>query len=155
VNSADDKIVETASGGIDTVQSKSLTYTLPGSVENLTLTSSVAQVGIGKALGNLMISNGAASTLNGGDSNDILVAGRYANVLTGGAGSDIFQFKDTPYTPGHITDFRVGTDVLDLRTLLDNYHGTNPVASGYLSFTAVAGGTQVYFDLYGSLCTAT
>ena len=150
VNSADDKIIENASAGIDTVLSKSPTYTLPDNVENLTLNGSGPQTAIGNAAGNLIKSNAGASTLIGGDGNDILVAGRYANVMTGGAGSDMFQFNSTPLSAGHVTDFKVGTDVLDLRTLLQNYHGTNPVTDGYVSFTQVTGGTQVFFDSDGN-----
>ena len=106
---------------------------------------------MGNALGNLMTSNNAASTLNGGDGNDILVAGKGAGILTGGAGADIFQFDTLPNVAGRITDFKAGTDVLDLRGLLHSYTGSNPVADGYVSFNSDGvGGTQVFFDADGN-----
>ena len=150
VDNTGDTVVESANAGVDTVQSRASSFTLSANVENLKLAGTAAQIGIGNALGNLMTSNNAASTLNGGDGNDILVAGKGAGVLTGGAGSDIFQFDTTPNVAGRITDFKVGTDVLDLRGLLHNYHGSNPVADGYLSFSSSAAGTQVYFDSDGA-----
>ena len=150
VNSADDKIVENANAGIDVAMSKSSTYALSANVENLKLTGTSAQIGIGNALGNLMTSNNAASTLDGGAGNDILVAGKGAGVLTGGAGSDIFQYNSVT-SGGRVTDFTDGTDVLDLRGLFSSYHGTNPIADGYLSFSSDgAGGTRVYFDADGT-----
>ena len=150
VNSPGDAIVENANAGVDTVQSRSPTYTLSDNVENLKLTGTSALIGIGNALGNLMTSNNAASTLDGGAGNDILVAGKGAGILTGGAGSDIFQYNSVT-TGGRVTDFTDGTDVLDLRGLFSNYNGSNPIADGYLSFSSDgAGGTKVYFDADGS-----
>ena len=94
-----------------------------------------------------MMSNNYGSRLDAGAGNDIIVAGRSWDVLTGGAGSDIFQFDNLPWNNTRITDFTVGSDMLDLRTLFTaaNYQGTNPVADGYLSFASDgAGGTKVY-----------
>jgi len=135
--------------GIDTVTSTAASYTLGASEENLMLSGSSAQTGIGNTLNNIIISNNYGSTLNGGAGNDILVAGRSWDVLTGGAGSDIFQFDNLPWNNARITDFQVGSDMLDLRKLFTaaNYHGTNPVADGYVSFQSDgAGGTKVFCD---------
>ncbi len=55
VNSPGDSVVENANAGVDTVQSRSSSYTLGANVENLKLTGLSAQTGIGNALGNLMI----------------------------------------------------------------------------------------------------
>jgi len=146
VDRSTDSINETTNSGIDTVESKSSSYTLPVYVENLTLTGFGAQTATGNSLGNILKSNNYASTLIGGDGNDILIAGRAANILTGGAGSDIFQFDSVPNTAGRVTDFTVGTDMLDLRGLFSTYTGSNPVSDGYLSFSSDASGTQVFFD---------
>jgi Ca2+-binding RTX toxin-like protein len=124
-------------------------YTLGATEENLLLSGSMAQSGFGNSLNNILTSNNYASTLSGGAGNDILIAGRDKGVLTGGAGSDIFQFDNLPWQTTRVTDFTVGTDMLDLRNLFDaaNYTGTNPVADGFLSFQADGtGGTIVWFD---------
>ena len=151
VDRATDSVNENANSGIDTVESKSSSYTLPAYVENITLTGVGPQTANGNALGNILKSNNYASTLNGGDGNDILIAGKAANVLTGGAGSDIFQFDAVPNTAGRVTDFTVGTDALDLRGLFSNYQGSNPVADGIISFSSDGtGGTQIFFDADGA-----
>ena len=146
-----DKVVELAGGGIDTVQTKLATYTLAANVENVTLTGSAAQVITGNGLNNLMTSNGSASTLKGGAGDDVLVAGRGGAVLTGGAGSDVFQFDQLPTKAARITDFAVGSDVVDLRGLLDNYQGIDPIADGWVKMQAdVKLGCKILVDLDGA-----
>ena len=93
------------------------------------------------------------STLTGGAGADILKAGHYADTLTGGAGADTFTFSVLPWNAGHVTDFQVGTDKLDLSALatLSGYHGSDPVADHYLSFRDDGhGNTQVYVDTDGA-----
>jgi beta-glucanase (GH16 family) len=97
--------------------------------------------------------NDSGSLITGGAGADTLVASRGADTLTGGGGADVFKFTLLPWSTAHITDFQVGTDVLDLRPLFTaaGYHGVNPVSEGYLSLVSDgAGGTKVYFDLDGS-----
>jgi len=94
----------------------------------------------------------AGSTLVGGAGDDLLIAGHNSDSLTGGPGSDVFQFNYLPWNAGHITDFTSGVDHIDINALftLANYHGTNPIADGYLSFASDgAGGTKIYFDVDG------
>lgn len=80
VDNASDVAVETAAGGIDTVES-SVSYTLGGEIEVLRLTGSKAINGTGNKLANTLTGNGAANRLDGG-------AG--ADTMTGGAGADTY-----------------------------------------------------------------
>ncbi|MBF9234422.1 family 16 glycosylhydrolase [Microvirga alba] len=144
VESRGDKVVESANGGIDTVRTDLASYKLTAHVENLILTGKGDQAGIGNELNNRITSNGVGdNTLSGGAGNDILFAGRYADVLAGGPGSDQFVFKNAPVRAGHVTDFTVGVDVLDLRGLLADYQGENPVADGRLSFSDNGSGDTI------------
>ncbi|TAN53497.1 MAG: hypothetical protein EPN21_01355, partial [Methylococcaceae bacterium] len=97
-----DTVVEAANGGTDTVNS-SVTYTLPGNVENLGLSGNSAINGTGNALANALTGNSAANTLAGGGG---------ADTLTGGLGNDVFQL--TTLTQNTITDFSVADDTLQL-----------------------------------------
>jgi Ca2+-binding RTX toxin-like protein len=144
-----DTVVEAANAGVDTVRSLAPSYTLPANVENLTLTGTTPQVGIGNNLDNILTSNNAGSTLIAGSGNDILIAGKGPDTLTGGSGHDIFQFNNIPTQAGQVTNFVPGQDMLDLRQLFATagYHGTNPVTDGYLSLVSDGkGDTNVLFD---------
>jgi Ca2+-binding RTX toxin-like protein len=87
VDSSLDVIID--AGGIDTVQSGA-TYSIASSasVENLTLTGSVAINGTGNGLGNLITGNEAINTLDGGAGNDTLNGGIGNDSLIGGLGND-------------------------------------------------------------------
>lgn len=87
VDSAQDRVVESAARGTDTVSS-SVTLTLAAEVERLTLTGSVAINGSGNALANLLRGNAAANGLSGGSGNDTLEGGAGMDTLNGGSGSD-------------------------------------------------------------------
>ena len=63
-------------------------------------------------------------------------------MLTGGAGNDIFDF-DVMGSQKQVTDFTFGQDLIDLRTLLTWYGGSDPVAGNAISLSAVAGGVLV------------
>lgn len=79
VDSASDAVVETATGGIDTVVA-SVNYTLGTNVENLIL-SGAAHFGKGNGLANHLTGTSLADTLDGNSG---------ADVLEGGAGNDTF-----------------------------------------------------------------
>jgi Ca2+-binding RTX toxin-like protein len=110
VNATTDVIVEAAAGGTDTVQS-SITLTLGGEVENLTLLGTAAINGTDNTLANTLIGNAGVNSLSGlagndvllglagngtllgGDGNDTLDGGAGNDALTGGVGADVFVFS--------------------------------------------------------------
>jgi Ca2+-binding RTX toxin-like protein len=148
-----DTVVEAFGGGVDTVRSLLLRYTLTAEVENLVLAGTGAQTGIGNDGDNRLVANDAASTLSGGWGNDTFIAGRGAATLTGGYGQDTFVFNLVPTSAGRITDFNPGRDMLDFRSLFDSigYEASDPLATGHLAFKAnLAGGTEVWFDRDGA-----
>ncbi|MDB5456899.1 MAG: exsH, partial [Caulobacter sp.] len=101
----------------------------------------------------LTAANDSGSVLIGGAGADTFNASQGADTLTGGAGADTFTFAHLPWNAGHITDFTVGVDHLNLKALFvaAGYSGANPIADGVLSFRADgAGSTQVYFDPDGA-----
>ncbi len=89
VDNAGDLVIENAGEGTDTVLS-SITYTLTGNVENLSLTGSTGINGTGNELDNVITGNNAANTLTGLDGNDTLDGGVGADTLIGGTGDDVY-----------------------------------------------------------------
>jgi len=87
VDDAGDLVTEAASGGTDAV-SASITYTLTGNTENLTLTGGGAIDGTGNTLNNTITGNGGANVLTGDDGNDTLSGGADVDTLSGGNGAD-------------------------------------------------------------------
>jgi hypothetical protein len=148
VDSAD-VVIEKPGEGIDTVLSTVASYTLTANVENLTLTATTAQKGVGNALNNLITGNAANDTIDGGAGNDIINAGVGANLLTGGLGNDMFVFKAVG-AGSTITDFHVGEDLLDLRTMINNsgYKGVDPLSDHVMMVTPDGhGGSMISLDL--------
>ena len=127
VDSNTDLITEAAGEGTDTVKaSVSFSLAAIANVENLTLTGSANINGSGNGLNNLLSGNSGNNSLNGGDGkdtitggagNDSLDGGAGADRLIGGSGADTFHlaaFTDSLVTSiDWITDFAIGTDVLD------------------------------------------
>ena len=89
VDNAGDVVVENAAEGTDEVQA-SVTYSLAGNIENLTLIGAGAIKGTGNALDNLLTGNTAANTLTGGAGNDTLDGKSGNDVLVGGIGDDVY-----------------------------------------------------------------
>lgn len=99
--------------------------------------------------GQVINSPGPSSTLTGGAGADTLNASQGPDQLTGGGGADHFAWAQLPWNAGHVTDFALGVDKLDLRALFQasGYAGSNPIADGRLEFRPDGqGNTQVYFD---------
>ena len=89
------------------------------------------------------------STLTGGPGNDTLTAEHRADVMTGAGGADTFRFHVLPWSPGHVTDFTVGTDRLDLSPVFATagYTGSDPIADGRVTVDSYGvDGTRVFFD---------
>jgi Ca2+-binding RTX toxin-like protein len=123
VDDALDVVTEAASEGTDTIQS-SVSFSVATNVENLTLTGSASINGTGNASNNILTGNSAANILSGG-------AG--ADVLTGLGGADTFRFilADSRLASlDRITDFAIGTDILDGPTVVS---ATNTKELGVVS----------------------
>src|SRR5262249_900611 len=86
IDNAGDSVTETLAtgGGTDTVY-YSLTYTLGSNVENLILTGTAANNGVGNALDNSITGNIGNNTIDGG-------AG--ADTMAGGKGNDTYLVDD-------------------------------------------------------------
>ena len=117
VNSTSDRVIENSGEGTDEVQS-SVSWTLIGEVENLTLTGSAPINGTGNNLNNIITGNNGANTLlaNGGDDyvdakggNDYINGDTGNDTLLGGDGNDqIVGGDDNDYIDGG-----AGNDGLD------------------------------------------
>jgi len=154
VDSTLDVISETSAvtTEIDTVQS-SVSWTLGGNLENLTLTGAAATNGTGNGLNNTIIGNTAANVLTGGGGLD---------KLTGGTGADRFDFNaysemGLSTLRDVINDFKtVQLDKIDLSTLDANLVTTGDQAFTFIgsaAFSATDATGQVRFAsgiLYGS-----
>jgi hypothetical protein len=97
----------------------------------------------------LTADDSAGQHLTGTPNDDTFFAGHNSVVMTGNGGADTFVFQYEPWNAGSITDFTPGNDKLDLSALLSaaGYSGSDPVADGYVTFSAEGSGdTNVYFN---------
>ena len=90
VDNAGDVTAELAAGGNDQVFT-SVTYTIGGNVERLTLTGSANIMGAGNSQNNVIIGNSGNNRLNGGAGNDVLSGGLGNDALDGGKGADTMK----------------------------------------------------------------
>ena len=107
-----DTIIETITGGIDT-----LDFTGTTTAINVNLGVSTLQT-VNSNLKLILSANNVIENATGGSGNDTLAGGAGNDTLTGGSGSDVF-FYDTSIAGANgldtITDFGLGGDELDLR----------------------------------------
>lgn len=119
-----DVIVETSTGGIDTVETN-LSFSLASLafVERITLTGAGNASATGNALNNVLTGNSGNNVLRGGTGGDNLrgnggsdtLAGEGGNdTLSGGAGGDIFRFAPANSGDDRILDFNINQDSFDL-----------------------------------------
>ena len=87
VDSQGDRVVENAREGFDEVRS-SVSFKLPGGVENLTLLGASAVSGEGNGHANKIIGNAGENRLDGASGGDTLSGGEGADDLNGGKGHD-------------------------------------------------------------------
>ena len=95
VDSPNDKVIEYAGEGTDTVYAINMTYTLTANVENLHLigVANTSTNGTGNNLNNQIIGNTGANTLWGLDGNDELWGNAGNDTLYGGTGNDALDFN--------------------------------------------------------------
>ena len=111
VDNLADVVVESATGGTDTIQT-SITYTIGNNVENLTLIGSTTINGTGNDLGNSIVGNSGNNVLNGGNGNDTLNGGAGVDTLVGGAGNDTYVLDSTTDVISESLDG--GTDLVQI-----------------------------------------
>lgn len=92
VDRADDRIVESSSGGTDLVRAYA-SFTLSANVENLQMMA--AGTGTGNTLANVITGSSGADVLIGGGGDDRLTGGAGLDRLIGGTGSDTYYVQDT------------------------------------------------------------
>lgn len=88
VESAGDRVSESANGGTDTVIS-AISFVLGANVENLTLSADVGSItGTGNSLANSILGNGGYNLIDGASGNDTIDGGDGNDTLVGGTGND-------------------------------------------------------------------
>ena len=94
--------------------------------------------------------------LTGTDGDDTLTGFQGRDTLTGGAGSDSFVYTSLADAGDSLTDFAVGSDVIDVSALLDavSYGGFDAIADGYIGFRDRRGNGFITFDPDGSAGSA-
>jgi Ca2+-binding RTX toxin-like protein len=179
VDSAGDRVIESAGGGTDTINT-SISLTLPAEVEILQLLGSTNLNGTGNSLNNRILGNSGANTLSGLAGNDTLIGGLGNDLLIGGTGNDvltssstsdidIFRFASISERQDSITDFDrtdsaavVGSDrdIIQVSNagfnptggasdLVNGILPTNRLVNGTASLGALAGFR--YFESTGQL----
>ncbi|WPO98927.1 retention module-containing protein [Pseudomonas sp. HR96] len=111
------------------------------SIENL-IGSSHDDVLIGNDKGNVLNGGLGNDTLIGGSGNDTLIGGMGNNTLTGGGGSDTFLWQQGNTGHDTVTDFKPGSNTLDLSQLLQGHSDANSL-DDYLHFQVTGTGDNL------------
>ncbi|MCZ8336441.1 MAG: calcium-binding protein [Rhodobacteraceae bacterium] len=131
------------------------------SIENL-WGSALADSFTGDRRSNVLVGNDGNDTLSGGGGNDRLIGGLGFDLMTGGAGADVFVFDGVVtfdgVSPGavwgdRITDFRSGTDKLELDWAMDSefrfQNGTSAGTTGEAWFYFDGATNRLFWDADG------
>jgi Tol biopolymer transport system component len=122
VDMAEDKVIEAAGQGTDTVISWASEYVLSDHVERLLLAGGLAGNGTGNARDNTMIGNTGVNQLAGGEGYDTLDGMEGADSLFGDGGNDklVYDADDVVVDGGDDTDTLVVSGDLDLTAVVDS-----------------------------------
>jgi Ca2+-binding RTX toxin-like protein len=144
IYSSNDKVIEKASEGTDTVHASFDGYQLAAHVENLVLTGSAVK-GYGNDLSNVITGNGLDNYLTGGNGNDTLIGAAGNDMLVGGAGADTMKggLGDDSYNVDNASDVIVelANQGIDIVTSSVSYTLSANLEKLCLSGTAHINGT--------------
>ena len=148
-----DVTTEGLNQGTDTVNS-SITHTLAGNVENLTLTGSAAINGTGNTLANAILGNSGANSLIGLEGNDTLNGGLGVDNMTGGLGDDIYVVD----VAGDVVVESVGegNDTVQSKisfTLADNFENLTLSSSGAIDGTGNSAANKLTGNIAANVLT--
>jgi len=148
VDNAGDTVMERAGEGTDTVVS-SVSYTLSGNVENMTLTGVADIDAIGNELDNTLVGNsgnnklyglGGNDNLSGNQGNDLLDGGSGIDTMTGNGGNDTYVVDNAADTIVELAD--EGNDTVQsgiTYALSDNIESLTLTGSANINGTGNAG----------------
>jgi VCBS repeat-containing protein len=141
VDAAGDSTVEGLGEGVDEVRTGLAVQSLQNNVENLTFTNDNAHLGVGNALGNIIVGGLASDDLFGRDGNDVLRGGTgAANTLLGQQGDDLYIIEASGDS---VIEF-LGEGIDTVQTALGAYtlstNVENLVYTGTGAFTGIGNG---------------
>ncbi|MCJ8281167.1 MAG: hypothetical protein MJK14_15135 [Rivularia sp. ALOHA_DT_140] len=91
--------------------------------------------------------------LTGDDTDNIITGLQSRDILTGEGGNDEFVYTSLRDAGDIITDFEVGSDIINLSQLLDSlgYMGSDAISDGYVRFGASGNDAFVQIDQDGAM----
>ena len=128
VDNIDDRVVELAGEGSDTVRTNLTSYWLGVEVENLVFTGTGDVVGTGNELGNI---------ISGGAGNDLLIGGAGIDQLIGGLGNDTYVVSDSGDTIVEAAGGGVDLAQVSAASYTLGAEVENMVFTGFGSFTGL------------------